>query len=61
VRYPMPIHLQPAFADLGWRKGDFPVAERLAAELLCLPIRPDLTRDEIDYVADCVRGFFRGR
>ena len=61
VRYPTPIHLQPAFADLGWRKGDFPVAERLAAELLCLPIRPDLTQDEIDYVADCVRGFFRGR
>ena len=61
VRYPTPIHLQPAFADLGWRKGDFPVAERLAEELLCLPIRPDLTRDEIDYVADCVRSFFRGR
>lgn len=61
VRYPTPIHLQPAFADLGWRKGDFPVAERLAAELLCLPIRPDLTLDEIDYVADCVRAFFRGR
>jgi dTDP-4-amino-4,6-dideoxygalactose transaminase len=61
VRYPTPIHLQPAFADLGWRKGDFPVAERLAAELLCLPIRPDLTADEIDYVADSVRGFFRDR
>ena len=61
VRYPTPIHLQPAFADLGWRKGDFPVAERLAQELLCLPIRPDLTLDEIDYVAGCVRAFFGGR
>ena len=61
VRYPTPIHLQPAFADMGWRKGDFPVAERLAAELLCLPIRPDLTLDEIDHVADSVRSFFRGR
>jgi dTDP-4-amino-4,6-dideoxygalactose transaminase len=61
VRYPTPIHLQPAFADMGWRKGDFPVAEKLAAELLCLPIRPDLSLDEIDHVAESVRTFFRGR
>lgn len=60
VRYPTPIHLQPAFADLGWRRGEFPVAERLADELLCLPIRPDLTLAETEYVADCVRAFFRG-
>jgi dTDP-4-amino-4,6-dideoxygalactose transaminase len=60
VRYPTPIHLQPAFADEGWRPGQFPVAERLARELLCLPIRPDLTADEIDYVADTVRAFFGG-
>ncbi|MBI4475501.1 MAG: DegT/DnrJ/EryC1/StrS family aminotransferase [Acidobacteria bacterium] len=58
VRYPTPIHLQPAFVDSGWRPGQFPVAERLARELLCLPIRPDLTLDEIDYVCECVRGFF---
>ena len=60
VRYPIPVHLQEAFADLGWRRGAFPVAERLAGELLCLPIRPDLSLDEIDYVADAVRRFFRG-
>lgn len=59
VRYPVPIHLQPAFADCGWRKGDFPVAERLANELLCLPIRPDLTEPEIDYVTGCVRSFYQ--
>lgn len=58
IRYPTPIHLQPAFAAYGWRKGQFPVAERLAGELLCLPIRPDLRVDEIDYVADTVRTFF---
>jgi dTDP-4-amino-4,6-dideoxygalactose transaminase len=61
VRYPTPIHLQPAFADLGWRRGQFPVAERLAEELLCLPMRPDLDADDVDYVADAVRAFFRAR
>jgi dTDP-4-amino-4,6-dideoxygalactose transaminase len=60
VRYPVPIHLQPAFSQYGWRRGQFPVAEALARELLCLPMRPNLTTAEIDYVADCVRSFFRG-
>lgn len=58
VRYPSPIHLQPAFADLGWRPGQFPVAERLAGELLCLPIRPDMSDGEIDHVTASVRRFF---
>ncbi len=58
VRYPTPIHLQPAFVDCGWRAGEFPVAEKLARELLCLPIRPDLSQSEVDYVADSVRSFF---
>jgi dTDP-4-amino-4,6-dideoxygalactose transaminase len=60
VRYPTPIHLQPAFARRGWKAGQFPVAEALARELLCLPIRPDIGIDEIDYVTDCVREFFTG-
>jgi dTDP-4-amino-4,6-dideoxygalactose transaminase len=60
VRYPTPIHLQPAFADYGWRKGQFPVAERLADELLCLPIRPDMAVQEVDYVTEAVAGFFQG-
>jgi dTDP-4-amino-4,6-dideoxygalactose transaminase len=60
VRYPVPIHLQPAFSHYGWRRGQFPVAEALARELLCLPIRPNLTTTEVDYVADCVRSFFKG-
>jgi dTDP-4-amino-4,6-dideoxygalactose transaminase len=60
VRYPTPIHLQPAFADYGWKAGQFPVAEKLAKELLCLPIRPNMTTNEVDYVADCARAFFRG-
>jgi len=60
IRYPVPIHLQPAFSQYGWRRGQFPVAEALARELLCLPMRPNLTVAEIDYVADRVRSFFNG-
>jgi dTDP-4-amino-4,6-dideoxygalactose transaminase len=58
VRYPVPIHLQPAFAQYGWRERQFPVAEALARELLCLPMRPDLTDEDIDFVTSCVRQFF---
>lgn len=61
VRYPTPIHLQPAFARWGWRQGQFPVAERLAAELLCLPIRPDMEEAEVSLTCDTVRDFFSRR
>lgn len=60
VRYPTPIHLQPAFAKYRWKAGQFPVAEKLSKELLCLPIRPDIAVDEVDYVAGRVRAFFEG-
>ena len=58
VRYPVAVHLQPAFREMGWRKGQFPVSERLARELLCLPIRADMSLDEVEYVAECARAFF---
>lgn len=59
VRYPTPIHLQPAFAGLGLGRGSFPVAEALADELLCLPIRPDLSDAELDHVSAVTHAFFR--
>jgi len=55
VHYPRPIHLQPACRDLGYAAGDFPVAERLAGEVLSLPMFPELTEREIEIVAGVMR------
>ena len=50
----MPVHLQEACADLGYRAGDFPVTEAAAARILSLPMYPELTDEQIDYVARAV-------
>jgi dTDP-4-amino-4,6-dideoxygalactose transaminase len=50
IHYPLPCHLQPAFVNLGYRSGDFPVAEALCREILSLPMYPGLTEAQIDQV-----------
>lgn len=55
VHYPIPLHLQPAYRDLGYARGDFPVAERLAHEILSLPMFPELTEHQIEIVAGIIR------
>ncbi|MBI4886437.1 MAG: DegT/DnrJ/EryC1/StrS family aminotransferase [Acidobacteria bacterium] len=55
VHYPTPIHLQPAYRDLGYHAGDFPVAEALAREVLSLPMFPELTEAQVETVADVFR------
>lgn len=55
IHYPIPIHLQPAFRDLGYQEGDFPVTERYAQEILSLPMYPGLTDEQIVDVVDAVR------
>jgi dTDP-4-amino-4,6-dideoxygalactose transaminase len=55
VYYPLPLHLQPCFADLGYKKGDFPVSEKLATESLALPVHAEVDADDIDYIADSIQ------
>ena len=58
VYYPLPLHLQPCFAYLGYREGQFPESERASREVLSIPVFPELTEAQLAYVADTVRGFF---
>jgi dTDP-4-amino-4,6-dideoxygalactose transaminase len=52
IHYPTPIHLHPAYEHLGYKKGAFPVAERLARRILSLPMFPEITVEQIDYVVE---------
>jgi perosamine synthetase len=56
VYYPMPLHLHPVFARFGYRAGDFPVAERVATQILALPVHPRLEPDQLAWTVDAVRG-----
>jgi dTDP-4-amino-4,6-dideoxygalactose transaminase len=56
VHYNTPIHLQPAAQKLGYRRGQFPVAERLSQTILALPANQTLTPDDIGYVSAEIRG-----
>src|SRR5436309_11830296 len=54
VHYPVPIHLQEAFRNLGYKKGAFPIADSLSDQFLSLPMFPELTKEQIEYVVRCV-------
>jgi dTDP-4-amino-4,6-dideoxygalactose transaminase len=59
IYYPVPLHLQKCFEYLGYKKGDFPVAEKLCSSVLALPMFPELTENEINYICDVVREFYK--
>ncbi|HNT52014.1 MAG TPA: DegT/DnrJ/EryC1/StrS family aminotransferase, partial [Candidatus Syntrophosphaera sp.] len=58
IYYPLPLHLQECFTDLGYRKGDLPVAEAMADRVLSIPIYPELTIEQMEYVCDAIAGFY---
>ncbi len=58
VYYPLALHLQPCFAYLGYKKGSLPESEKATAEVLSLPVYPELTQSQLDEVIGAVRGFY---
>jgi dTDP-4-amino-4,6-dideoxygalactose transaminase len=61
VHYPIPLHLQPAFQHLGYKKGQFPVAEKIGDEVLSLPIFPEMTEQQFEHVCHSIATFFDDR
>lgn len=59
--YPVPLHLQKAFDQFGYKNGDFPVTERLSQEVLSLPMYPELTNEQVEYVADAINQLMNQR
>ena len=58
LHYPVPLHLQKAYKNMGYKEGDFPVTERVAKKLLSLPMFAELTKEQIEYVCESVKEFF---
>ncbi len=61
IHYPIPSHLQKAYKDLGYKKGDFPIAEKIARTTLSIPLYPGLTEKEMGYIVKTIKSFFNDR
>jgi len=58
IYYPLPLHLQECFKELGYRRGDLPVSEEAAESVLSIPIYPELTAEQRDYIFTTIAGFY---
>ena len=61
IYYPTPLHLQPAYSGLGYKKGDFPIAEHISERILALPMHAFLMQAEQDFIIDCLSKFYLSR
>ena len=59
IHYPIPLHLQTAYKNLGYRKGDFPCAEKISREIISLPIYPFINKTQIRFVAKTIKSFLK--
>lgn len=59
IHYPIPIHLQPASKFLGYKKGDFPMTEKLSRTMLTLPVNQELKLDELKYIVNTINNYFK--
>lgn len=58
IHYPVPMHMQKAYAHAKWKQGDFPVTEKFAARILSLPMYAEITEEQINYVVETIKRFF---
>lgn len=61
IYYPLPLHLQQCFAELGYQPGDLPISERLATQALSIPVYPELTEEDQTYVVNAIKSFYRAK
>ena len=58
IHYPIPLHLQEAASDFGYKRGDFPITEAQAGSIITLPVHQHLTGEHVEYVIETIRAFY---
>ena len=59
IYYPIPVHLQNAYQEYGYKKGSFPIAEKLCEEVLSLPVHTEMEEPQLNHIIDAVHTFYK--